>query len=358
MSATGHPGWWRRRWSAASSGPRPDAGSSTTRVRHVSGSGRRRSGSHCGLSNASERATRRELFSGHRSVPARVGRAQPPPRVLCAARSGQALNDALRGVRPDGVAAARLLSRVRERCIHLGGASGRGHRARLHGAGDRTAGRLRRSARLRDRQGERAPRLHDPRRRRSLARADRPASAVDAASRDRRCQGPAALAPRVHTRVMKRWEIGVISDTHGLVRPEALAALRGVDRVVHAGDIGSADVLARLGKIAPVSAVRGNNDRGPWAEALPLTDVVEVGEVSLYVLHDLHELDLEPRAAGFAAVISGHSHQPRVDTKDGVLYLNPGSAGPRRFKLPISVARVTVLGTRVTARLVALEIAA
>jgi len=157
---------------------------------------------------------------------------------------------------------------------------------------------------------------------------------------------------------MKRWEIGVISDTHGLVRPEALAALHGVDRVVHAGDIGSADVLACLGKIAPVSAVRGNNDRGPWAEALPLTDVVEVGEVSLYVLHDLHELDLEPRAAGFAAVISGHSHQPRVDTKDGVLYLNPGSAGPRRFKLPISVARVTVLGTRVTARLVALEIAA
>ncbi|OLC00032.1 MAG: YfcE family phosphodiesterase [Candidatus Rokubacteria bacterium 13_1_40CM_68_15] len=157
---------------------------------------------------------------------------------------------------------------------------------------------------------------------------------------------------------MKRWEIGVISDTHGLVRPEALAALRGVDRVVHAGDIGSADVLARLGKIAPVSAVRGNNDRGPWAEALPLTDVVEVGEVSLYVLHDLHELDLEPRAAGFAAVISGHSHQPRVDTNDGVLYLNPGSAGPRRFKLPISVARVTVVGTRVTARLVALEIAA
>jgi len=117
-------------------------------------------------------------------------------------------------------------------------------------------------------------------------------------------------------------------------------------------------VLARLGTIAPVSAVRGNNDRGPWAEALPLTDVVAIGDVSLYLLHDLHELDLEPRAAGFAAVISGHSHQPRVDEKDGVLYLNPGSAGPRRFKLPISLARLTVAGTRVTARLVTLEIAA
>jgi len=157
---------------------------------------------------------------------------------------------------------------------------------------------------------------------------------------------------------MKHWEIGVISDTHGLVRPEALVALAGVDRIVHAGDVGSADVLARLGKIAPVSAVRGNHDRGPWAEALPLTDVVELGGTSLYVLHDLHELDLEPRAAGFAAVISGHSHQPRMDEKDGVLYLNPGSAGPRRFKLPISLARVTVTGTRVTARLVPLEIAA
>src|SRR6266581_4257712 len=111
---------------------------------------------------------------------------------------------------------------------------------------------------------------------------------------------------------MKRWEIGVISDTHGLVRPEALAALRGVDRIVHAGDIGSADVLARLETIAPVSAVRGNNDRGPWAEALPLTDVVLIGDVSLYLLHDLHELDLEPRAAGFAAVINGHGRGAKV----------------------------------------------
>lgn len=154
---------------------------------------------------------------------------------------------------------------------------------------------------------------------------------------------------------MKRWEIGVISDTHGLVRPEALAALRGVDRIVHAGDIGSADVLARLETIAPVSAVRGNNDRGPWAEALPLTDVVPIGDVSLYLLHDLHELDLEPRVAGFAAVISGHSHQPRMDEKDGVLYLNPGSAGPRRFTLPISIARLTVRGASLRAEIIPLS---
>jgi len=154
---------------------------------------------------------------------------------------------------------------------------------------------------------------------------------------------------------MKPREVGVISDTHGLVRPEALAALRGVERIVHAGDVGSPDVLARLREIAPVSAVRGNNDRGPWADALPLSDVVEIGDVSLYVLHDLHELDLEPHAAGFAAVISGHSHQPRVDTKHGVLYLNPGSAGPRRFTLPICLARLTIDGTRLSARLVTLS---
>ena len=153
---------------------------------------------------------------------------------------------------------------------------------------------------------------------------------------------------------MKRWEIGVISDTHGLVRPEALAALRGVDRIVHAGDVGSADVLARLETIAPVTAVRGNNDRGPWAEALLLTEVVPIGDVSLYLLHDLHELDLEPRAAGFAAVISGHSHQPRMDEEGGVLYLNPGSAGPRRFKLPISIARLTVSGASLRAEIIPL----
>jgi putative phosphoesterase len=125
---------------------------------------------------------------------------------------------------------------------------------------------------------------------------------------------------------------------------------------VHAGDIGSADVLIALERIAPVSAVRGNNDRDAWAAEIPATEVVEVGQVSLYVLHDLHELELDPRAAGFAAVIAGHSHQPRLEERDGVLYLNPGSAGPRRFKLPISLARLTVSGSRVRAELLTLEI--
>jgi uncharacterized protein len=157
------------------------------------------------------------------------------------------------------------------------------------------------------------------------------------------------MAPRVHT-------VGVISDTHGLVRPEALAALAGVERIVHAGDIGAPDVLDALGRIAPVTAVRGNNDRERWAADIPETDVLEIGDVSLYVLHDLHELDLDPRAAGFAAVIAGHSHQPRMEERDGVLYLNPGSAGPRRFKLPISLARLTVMGGHLRAELVTLDI--
>jgi putative phosphoesterase len=157
------------------------------------------------------------------------------------------------------------------------------------------------------------------------------------------------MAPRVHT-------VGVISDTHGLLRPEAVAALTGVERIVHAGDIGSPDVLTQLERLAPVVAVRGNNDRDAWAADIPETEVVEVGGVSLYVLHDLHELDLDPRAAGFAAVIAGHSHQPRLDERDGVIYLNPGSAGPRRFKLPISLARLTVTDSRVQARLLTLEI--
>ena len=156
------------------------------------------------------------------------------------------------------------------------------------------------------------------------------------------------MAAGVHT-------LGVISDTHGLVRPEALAALKGVERIVHAGDIGSPEVLEALERVAPVTAVRGNNDRGGWARTIPETEVVEVGGVSLYLLHDLHELDLEPRAAGFAAVISGHSHQPRLEERDGILYLNPGSAGPRRFKLPISLARLTVAEKRVKAQLVTLQ---
>jgi putative phosphoesterase len=152
-------------------------------------------------------------------------------------------------------------------------------------------------------------------------------------------------------------EIGVISDTHGLLRPEAGAALRGVAAIIHAGDIGAAAVLDGLAAIAPVTAVRGNNDRGVWAETLPCTDVLEVDGVRVYVLHDVKGLDLDPRAAGMAAVVSGHSHQPHTEVRDGVLFFNPGSAGPRRFRLPLTVGRLRVRGGRVQGRIVDLGIA-
>jgi putative phosphoesterase len=136
--------------------------------------------------------------------------------------------------------------------------------------------------------------------------------------------------------------IGVISDTHGLLRPQAIAALQGSALIIHAGDVGSPDILDALRQIAPVVAVRGNVDKGPWAERLPQTEVVQVDDSSMYVLHILDELDLDPPTAGFRAVISGHTHQPKIDTKDGVLYFNPGSAGPRRFNLPVSVGRLVL----------------
>ena len=150
--------------------------------------------------------------------------------------------------------------------------------------------------------------------------------------------------------------IGVISDTHGLVRPEALRALAGAELIVHAGDIGGPEVLEALRAVAPVVAVRGNNDRGPWAATLSETQVVETQGRSLYVLHDLKALDLDPRAAGFDAVIAGHSHQPRIDRRDGVLYLNPGSAGPRRFRLPIAVAWLAVEPAGLDAEIVQLDV--
>lgn len=136
--------------------------------------------------------------------------------------------------------------------------------------------------------------------------------------------------------------IGLISDTHGLLREEALAALRGSELIVHAGDVGRAEILDALRGIAPVVAVRGNVDTAEWAEALPLTEVVEANEARLYVLHNLSDLDLNPRAAGFDIVITGHTHRPVQFEKDGVLYINPGSAGPRRFELPIGLARLRV----------------
>jgi uncharacterized protein len=150
----------------------------------------------------------------------------------------------------------------------------------------------------------------------------------------------------------------VISDTHGLVRPEAVAALRGSDRIVHAGDVGSPEVLRALEAIAPVVAVRGNNDHGPWANKLPLTDVVAVGGASLYVIHDVKELDVDPRAAGLSAVIAGHSHRPLCEERGGVLFFNPGSAGPRRFSLPICVGRLVVADGRVVGRIETLTVAA
>jgi hypothetical protein len=149
--------------------------------------------------------------------------------------------------------------------------------------------------------------------------------------------------------------VGVISDTHGLVRPAALGALAGAELIVHAGDVGTPDVLDQLRAVAPVVAVRGNNDRGPWAGELSTTEVVELDGVLLYVLHDVKELDLDPRAAGFRAVIAGHSHRPGIEERDGVLFLNPGSAGPRRFTLPITMARLRLRGGALDATIVRLE---
>ena len=146
-----------------------------------------------------------------------------------------------------------------------------------------------------------------------------------------------------------------MSDTHGLLRPQALRRLRGVDRIVHAGDVGSPAVLAALAAVAPVTAVRGNNDRGAWARAIPETAILRIGSVRLYVLHDLKALDVDPPAAGIHAVITGHSHRPSLARRDGVLFLNPGSIGPRRFTLPIAMAFLTVRGARVGARLVTLD---
>ena len=136
--------------------------------------------------------------------------------------------------------------------------------------------------------------------------------------------------------------IGVISDTHGLLRPEAVAALAGCAHIIHAGAIGAPQVLDALAAIAPVTAVRGNNDKGAWAARLPSTAVLQADALSIYVLHDLHELDLDPAAGGFGVVIAGHSHVPVQDLRNGVLFFNPGSAGPRRFRLPISVGRLRV----------------
>jgi len=151
--------------------------------------------------------------------------------------------------------------------------------------------------------------------------------------------------------------IGLISDTHGLLRPEAVSFLRGSTAIVHGGDIGHAGILEELTRLAPVTAVRGNNDRGVWADAIAETEVLQIGDVFSHAFHDIAQLSVDPAAAGFQVVVCGHSHKPLVETRDGVLYVNPGSAGPRRFKLPISIGELVIVGNSVKARLVELEVA-
>jgi len=150
--------------------------------------------------------------------------------------------------------------------------------------------------------------------------------------------------------------IGVISDTHGLLRPEALDSLRGSAHIIHAGDVGAREILDKLATIAPVTAVRGNVDKGGWAQKLPETEVIEVGGISIYVLHDLAQLDVKPEASGFRVVVYGHSHVPKQETRGGVLYFNPGSAGPRRFKLPVSVGKLIIENGKVRAEFITLDI--
>ncbi len=151
-------------------------------------------------------------------------------------------------------------------------------------------------------------------------------------------------------------KIGLIADTHGLLRPQALTALQGVDHLIHAGDIGGPQILAELERIAPLSVVRGNNDGDAWADDIPEHLTLRFSATSLYVLHDLKQLAIDPKAEGIDVVIAGHSHKPLHEERDGVLYLNPGSAGPRRFKLPIGVALLHIDGDKVRADLVTLDV--
>ncbi len=150
--------------------------------------------------------------------------------------------------------------------------------------------------------------------------------------------------------------VGVISDTHGLLRPQALEILRGSQLIIHAGDVGEPDIISELARLAPVHAIRGNVDIAPWAESLPETDVIDVAGLHIYVVHDIKKLDLNPSSAGFAAVISGHSHKPDKTTRGGVLYFNPGSAGPKRFNLPITVGRLSVRNETISGEIIPLHV--
>lgn len=151
--------------------------------------------------------------------------------------------------------------------------------------------------------------------------------------------------------------VGVISDTHGLLRPEAVAALRDCELILHAGDIGRSEVLEALHEVAPVRAIRGNNDIGEWATHLPEREIITVDEAQIYLLHDVKELDIDPQRAGHGVVISGHSHKPSIDVSDGVLFLNPGAAGPRRFNLPVSVAKLDIDSGKPHAQIIELQVA-
>ena len=161
-------------------------------------------------------------------------------------------------------------------------------------------------------------------------------------------RNPAAAA--VIRRQRNAARVGLISDTHGLLRPEALRFLRRADHIIHAGDIGKPEILEELRALAPLTAVRGNNDRERWATRVPQTAVLRIGQVAIYVLHNLAELDIDP-VGEYNVVVSGHSHRPMIKERDGVLYVNPGSAGPRRFTLPIAVGELMISGTVVHARI-------
>lgn len=170
-----------------------------------------------------------------------------------------------------------------------------------------------------------------------------------------RVRSPSAQRARA-VRKRSRCTVGVISDTHGLLREQAVQALQGVDHIVHAGDIGAESVLEELRQIAPVTAVRGNNDREAWCDRLAETELIELCGRRIFVIHQIAQLDVDPQGQGLAAVIFGHSHKPSVDTQGGVLFLNPGSAGPRRFKLPTSVARLVIDGDELAASIHELDI--
>jgi uncharacterized protein len=164
------------------------------------------------------------------------------------------------------------------------------------------------------------------------------------------------LTVRKKSLTLARGKIGLISDTHGLLRPQALLALKGCELIIHAGDIGKPEILVALKKLAPVLAIRGNNDRELWAKSIPDILQLRVNGVRLEVIHDVHDLADNPLAAGFRAVISGHSHKPMVAARDDVLYVNPGSAGPRRFKLPVAVALLRIHSAEISAKIVELRV--